>query len=62
LLPGHARGQYAQGVTQVDHLVEPGTKEIFGGRAREHAQTPRNQLEYTNNLRDILPESDEISL
>ena len=32
-IPGHAPGQHGQGVTQVDHLIEPGAKEVVGYRA-----------------------------
>jgi hypothetical protein len=41
-------------VAQVDHVVKPGAKEVFGGGAGEHAKTPRNQREQINRLGDIL--------
>jgi hypothetical protein len=49
-------------VAQIDHVVEPGAKEVFGGGAGEHAKTPRNQREQINILGDILTNSDGMSL
>lgn len=43
VLPGHAGGQHTQRVAQIDHVVEPGAKEIVCGGAGKHRKTPRNQ-------------------
>ena len=39
--PGYAGGQYGQGVTQVDHLIEPGAKEVVGHRSTRGRQNSR---------------------
>jgi hypothetical protein len=55
LLPRHARGQHRQRMAQVDHVIEPQAKEVFRGRAAQHAKTPRNQAGKMGIAGEILP-------
>jgi hypothetical protein len=43
LPPSHAARQHAQRVAQVDHVAEPGAKEIFGKRAYKYEQSLKQQ-------------------